>query len=191
MDTLTDIGAELVELRRSRGWTQGALASRLGVKRQQVQRWEASAYRSASLERTSRVAVVLGWRPPVSEARPQVAAETAAAYSTASSAARSASPARDLGEVVARVRAHAPGLRERFGVKSVAVFGSFARGEQTPTSDVDMLVEVEVPSLENVFGAERALEAVLGRKAETGSLGALDPRVRRAIEAELVHVWPA
>jgi predicted nucleotidyltransferase len=38
-----------------------------------------------------------------------------------------------------------PYLRENFKVKSLVIFGSYAREEQTETSDIDMLVEFEAP----------------------------------------------
>ena len=61
MRSLSDLGPDLVALRRRRGMTQGALAALVGVKRQQVQRWEASGYRGASLSNVARVADALGW----------------------------------------------------------------------------------------------------------------------------------
>ncbi len=48
MHGLTDIGVRLVETRKQAGLTQAQLAERLGVKRQQVQRWEAAAYATVS-----------------------------------------------------------------------------------------------------------------------------------------------
>jgi predicted nucleotidyltransferase/DNA-binding XRE family transcriptional regulator len=181
MARFEDIGSQLVALRRARDLTQGELAERLGVKRQQVQRWESSAYRTTSLERAGRVADALGW----TDADASIAAETAAPYG------RQRTPVRDLGEIAVRVRADAAMLVERFGVRSVAVFGSFARGLQTATSDVDLLLELEAPSLESQFGAERELERLLGRTVETGTLAAVNPRVRHAVVAEMVRVWPA
>jgi predicted nucleotidyltransferase/DNA-binding XRE family transcriptional regulator len=188
MSNLADIGSQLVVQRRALGLTQGQLAERLGVKRQQVQRWESSAYRSASLERVARVADALGW----SSGSTLIAAESAVSYGRPSAnAAAGVQPVRDLGEIVARVRSSGPLLAERFGVRSVAVFGSFARGEQTATSDVDAIVELDAPSLESQFGAERELERILGRKVETGTLASVDPRLRTDVVSEMVRVWAA
>lgn len=49
-------------------------------------------------------------------------------------------PARDLGEIAARIRARGADFSAR-GLPRIGVFGSFARGEQTPDSDVDLLAE--------------------------------------------------
>ena len=48
-----------------------------------------------------------------------------------------------LKEIEAILRKHKEELRERFGVSSIAIFGSYARGEETELSDVDILVEFE------------------------------------------------
>jgi predicted nucleotidyltransferase/DNA-binding XRE family transcriptional regulator len=187
MSSIGDIGTRLVVLRRALGLTQGDLAGRLGVKRQQVQRWESNAYRSASLERVARVADALGW----AEAPEQIAAEAPAAYGGPGTTGLDASPVRDLGEITARVRASAAVLSERFGVRSVAIFGSFARGQQGAASDVDALLELADPSMETQFGAERELERILGRSVESGTLASVNPRVRDSVESEMVRVWPA
>ncbi len=45
--------------------------------------------------------------------------------------------------ILARLNAEAPGLRKKYGVKSLAVFGSMARGDDHEESDVDVLVRFE------------------------------------------------
>ena len=46
-------------------------------------------------------------------------------------------------EILDTLRAHKPVLAERFGVSGLALFGSFARGQATDSSDVDILVSFE------------------------------------------------
>lgn len=55
-----------------------------------------------------------------------------------------------------------------FGVVSIGLFGSFARGEQTPSSDVDILVEFEPEkhTFDNFMEVSFLLEDLLGRKVE-------------------------
>lgn len=57
---LADVASLLIKARIARGWTQRQLAERLGVAEQQVQRYESTAYRSASLARLCDIAEVLG-----------------------------------------------------------------------------------------------------------------------------------
>jgi len=58
--TLAGLATLLVKVRIARGWTQRRLADELGVAEQQVQRYEATEYRSASLARICDVAAALG-----------------------------------------------------------------------------------------------------------------------------------
>lgn len=187
MTPLSDIGAELIAARLARGLSQRELAEQLGVHQQQIARWEKERYGCVSLSRLSRVADVLGVG-----AQPLLAAEAPAPYGSAVlDRPAAAAPVRDLGEVITRIRAHSDELHERFGVTRIDVFGSFARGEQTSDSDVDLIVEVEESTFETVFGSERFLTELLGRKTEAGSLESINPRVRRNVVEDLVHVWEA
>lgn len=57
--SLADVATLLVKARIARGWTQRRLAEALGLAEQQVQRYESSGYRSASLARICEVAAAL------------------------------------------------------------------------------------------------------------------------------------
>jgi uncharacterized protein len=48
-------------------------------------------------------------------------------------------------EILKRLREHKGELQQKFPVKDIALFGSYARGEQTPESDIDVLVEFSNP----------------------------------------------
>jgi uncharacterized protein len=48
-----------------------------------------------------------------------------------------------LERIVQTLREILPELRDRYGVVSLGVFGSYVRGEQTPDSDLDLLVEFD------------------------------------------------
>jgi predicted nucleotidyltransferase len=57
-------------------------------------------------------------------------------------------------------------LKQNFEVTSISLFGSFARGEETEEteeSDVDLLVEIEKPTLHNVVGLQIYLEEQFSR----------------------------
>ena len=64
-------------------------------------------------------------------------------------------------EYITLLKEHAPILRSRYGMTSLSLFGSVARGEQTEDSDVDVLVDMP-PTLRAVGGANDYLESVLG-----------------------------
>jgi len=50
---------------------------------------------------------------------------------------------KDAYEIKEKLRAYKPIIKERFKVKNIGIFGSFARGEQTLKSDIDILVEFD------------------------------------------------
>ena len=79
-------------------------------------------------------------------------------------------------------------LRKQFKVHSMALFGSYARGEQRLDSDVDILVEVD-PSigLEFVTLAQR-IEELLGVGVDLVSSRAITSKAMEFIEPELIYV---
>ena len=91
-------------------------------------------------------------------------------------------------EIVSILQREKPELEREFGITRIAVFGSYARGEQRDGSDVDILVEV-APSigLRFVDLAER-IEALLGVRAEVISRRAIPERHWALIERELLDV---
>lgn len=76
-------------------------------------------------------------------------------------------------------------IAHRYGATSVKVFGSRARGDARPDSDLDLLVEVvEETSLLEVIGMQNALSELLGIKVEVATPGALHPMLREDILRE-------
>ena len=195
MGTIIDIGASLATARRAAGISQRELAARLATSQQQIARWEATGYRSASLARVEAAAQALGVTTASPLTNLPVAAETPSGYYAASPViARGSSatlPVRDLGEIAARVRAHATELAER-GLSRIGVFGSFALGEQTPESDVDLLVEFSnKPSGFAYMEPPDFAEAILGREVDWIEPHLLRPRLRDRVLREVVYVWEA
>ena len=57
-------------------------------------------------------------------------------------------------------------LRENFGVLSIGLFGSYAKGTERPDSDVDVFVELNEPRFEFLAGLQIYLEKRLGKPVE-------------------------
>ena len=53
--------------------------------------------------------------------------------------------AKSVDEIKRQLKALEPTLKKRFNVESIEIFGSFARGEQTEKSDIDLLVTFSEP----------------------------------------------
>ena len=91
-------------------------------------------------------------------------------------------------EVLAILRAHLPELNA-LGVRSLALFGSVARGEARPESDVDLLVEFDPPlSFDSYMDAKFRLEALLRRPVDLITSAGLKPELRPTIERECIRV---
>lgn len=76
----------------------------------------------------------------------------------------------------------------QYGVNDLAVFGSVARGEQHPDSDIDVLASFEGPAtLRGFFDLQRRLELHLGRQIDLVTSKAVRSEMRPAIEREALH----
>jgi len=76
-----------------------------------------------------------------------------------------------------------------FGPKKVAVFGSYARGENKEGSDLDLLVEFsDGITLLDIIGVEQDLSGILGVKVDLVTEGALSPYIRPYVEKDLKNI---
>lgn len=82
-----------------------------------------------------------------------------------------------------------PLVRERFGVRELAVFGSVARNEATEVSDLDILVDFDGPAtFDRFMGLKLFFEDTFGTKVDLVTRPALKPRIRDRILAEARRV---
>jgi uncharacterized protein len=89
---------------------------------------------------------------------------------------------------LAEVRARKPEILRiaaRRGVKNIRVFGSVSRGDTTPVSDVDFLVEMEARhGLFDLSGFRLDMEDLLGCRVDVATPGAIDARMKERIYAD-------
>ena len=93
-------------------------------------------------------------------------------------------------EALTILRAALPELRSRYAVKDIAVFGSVARDEAGPDSDVDLLVEFEPGQSGGYFKFFALQEDLAGRLHHSVDLvtpDALKRQLRDRILAEAIH----
>jgi predicted nucleotidyltransferase len=80
-------------------------------------------------------------------------------------------------------------LRTRFGVAAIALFGSYAREEARPDSDVDLLVEFgRRPTFLGYMDLFGHLEQLFGTRVDLATPNKLKPRVRPYVERDLIRV---
>jgi predicted nucleotidyltransferase len=92
-------------------------------------------------------------------------------------------------DVLRVLREHQDDLRT-LGVRRLGVFGSFVRGEQRPTSDVDLLVEFEPgrKTFDRFMQLSFFLEDVLQRRVEVVTIESLSPYIGPHIMREVEFV---
>jgi predicted nucleotidyltransferase len=93
-------------------------------------------------------------------------------------------------EIERILKEHREGIKEKYGVVIVGVFGSYARGEQRETSDVDIIVELERPIGLKFYELWDYLENVLAIKVDVLTLSALKQKTLlwESVKEEIVYV---
>ncbi len=96
-------------------------------------------------------------------------------------------------EIIATLQAHAPELRA-MGVEGIALFGSRARGDATPTSDIDLLVRIDSEhkkrfTLFDLAGLRLHLQDVLKSDVDVLTLPIRKQSLREEVEREAIHAF--
>jgi predicted nucleotidyltransferase len=80
-------------------------------------------------------------------------------------------------------------LQENFGLLSIGLFGSYAKGKQRPDSDIDVIVELAEPRFDFLAGVQIHLEDRLGKPVEvTRKRRGLSERFLRRVEKDVLYV---
>jgi len=97
---------------------------------------------------------------------------------------------RDRNDIIIFLKAHKDELAERFGVVSIGLFGSYARGEAREVSDIDIAIELppDKKSLSHFLGLRRYLEEQFGKTVDLGIESTLKPLARDLVAREIIHV---
>ena len=162
--------AELLrDARRSAGLTQAELARRAGTSQAMVARYE-TGVASPTVRTLQRLLRAVGRELELS-----------------SVSAQTSSPASPLA-MLREHRAEISAAAERVGAHNVRVFGSVARGEDTPMSDVDLLVDF--PARERgllpLLTLAEKVEQIVGRRVDVAAVEVMADLVRERALAEAV-----
>lgn len=96
---------------------------------------------------------------------------------------------RALEDIVRILREHREELAREYKVKEIGIFGSYVRGTQRVTSDVDILVDFsEVPSLLRFIRLENYLSDLLGVKVDLVMKQSLRRHIGQAILREVIFL---
>ena len=160
------------EARRRSGLSQSEVAARAGVTQSVVSEYEAGK-RQPAVPALARLIAATGHELTLGLERSDPAVRGL--------------PDTSLGR---RLRQHRKALLEAVhsaGASNLRVFGSVARGQDGPDSDVDLMVDLpEDTSLFAVLALEGTLERILKVKVDLAPVSSLKPRVRAEALAEAV-----
>ncbi|MCP4108069.1 MAG: nucleotidyltransferase family protein [Desulfobacteraceae bacterium] len=85
-----------------------------------------------------------------------------------------------------------PYLNSEYGVKRIGLFGSYAKGEQTEDSDIDIVAEFERPAGLKFVEFAEYLEKTLGKKTDVltpeGIKGIITERIAEDIKKNIIYV---
>jgi hypothetical protein len=95
----------------------------------------------------------------------------------------------DKQAIVAQLSGRMDEIRKRFSVRTLAIFGSVARGQADEHSDIDILAAfAKKADFDSFMDLKFYLEELLGVRVDLVTDKALRPQIRQAIEKELVRV---
>lgn len=171
------IGTNIRRERLRRGMSATELAGRAGVSESAIRKVEAGTSKQPSFEVGVRIAEALGVTP----------------QSLLPEAKKPAVPHGTLPKVLRALREQRAAL-EKLGVVSASVFGSVARGDDTASSDVDVLIDV-APARFSLLDLSRVavhLENALGRHVDVEARSSLKKQqspLLEAIERDAVNAF--
>lgn len=94
-----------------------------------------------------------------------------------------------LEQLLAELKTFKIDHQQRYGIRALGVFGSFARGEESEVSDVDIVLETETPDLFNIVHIKEDLEQRLHRPVDIVRLREkMNPFLKQRIINEAVYV---
>ena len=93
-----------------------------------------------------------------------------------------------LADILSVLRRERARLFAKYGLKSMAVFGSATRDDFRPDSDVDIMVDFDKPIGIEFIDLADELEAILQRKVDVATVGAVKPWYMEHIEPDLKYV---
>ncbi|MBI5620000.1 nucleotidyltransferase family protein [Candidatus Gottesmanbacteria bacterium] len=95
----------------------------------------------------------------------------------------------ELQQIQQTLKTHGNALAGRYHVRRFGVFGSVVHGDQTATSDIDVLVEFSRPiGLFQFIELEEELKALLNKDVDLVTPNALHPLIKTDVLRETVYV---
>ena len=92
-------------------------------------------------------------------------------------------------EVIEKLKELKPILKEKFGIKKLAVFGSYAKKEATDNSDIDIaILEMDIKNGFDIIKSQYFLEKELNKKVDIGMYKSMKSFIRNRIKKDFIYV---
>ena len=92
-----------------------------------------------------------------------------------------------LQTILEKLREHKPHLQKKYPVSRFGVFGSYARGEATADSDIDIAVEITAPMGLNFVEMANELENLFGIKTDVVPLRSIKAQYLSSVQKDIVY----
>lgn len=93
-----------------------------------------------------------------------------------------------LQQILQVLRDHKPELQRKYPISRLGVFGSYARGEATEKSDIDIAVEITGPMGLSFVAMADEIEELFGIKTDVVSLRGISPKYMTYVQKDIVYV---
>ena len=94
-----------------------------------------------------------------------------------------------LSEIQRILKSNMAVFQTEYRITKLGIFGSYARGEQTETSDVDILVDYEkAPTLSKLVDLRTYLSELMDMKVDLVTKNGLKPRIRERVLADVIYL---
>ena len=93
-----------------------------------------------------------------------------------------------LSQIKSQLELFKPKLAQKYPIKDLAIFGSYARGEANEKSDLDLMVEFSKPVGYQFFELAQDLENYLHIKVDLVSKNGIKPAYFESLKGDLIHV---
>ena len=94
-----------------------------------------------------------------------------------------------LQNILQTLRSNMPELQRKYPIGRLGVFGSYARGEATEKSDIDIAVEIKGPMGLSFVAMADEIEELFGKKTDVVPFRSIKPQYLQLVQKDIIYAW--